>query len=91
LLAFVGTRDKYRTPNASFLNKRGKIKRPMNAFMVWARSHRTKMIEHNARSTNSEISMKLGDLWNQMTHEEKQPFYEEAKLIKDKHKEQFPG
>ncbi|XP_046358520.2 uncharacterized protein LOC124136597 isoform X1 [Haliotis rufescens] len=85
-----GTGDRYRTPGSSFRNKNGNVKRPMNAFMVWARTYRAKLASRFNTDTNSQISMKLGDVWNSLTREEKQPYYDQADLIKNQHKKEFP-
>lgn len=81
----------YRTPGASNVNRSGNVKRPMNAFMVWAREYRPKLAHQLPHSNNAEISVKLGQVWNDLTDEEKRPFYEEAERIKTKHKMDHPG
>ena len=40
---------------------------------------------------NADISVKLGELWRAMTVEQKQPFYDQAAKIKEKHKKDNPG
>ncbi|XP_067656689.1 uncharacterized protein [Haliotis asinina] len=86
-----GTGDRYRTPGSSFRNKSGNVKRPMNAFMVWARTYRAKLASQFNSDTNSQISVKLGEVWNSLSQEEKQPYYDEAEMIKNQHKKEFPG
>ncbi|XP_046580918.1 uncharacterized protein LOC124288445 [Haliotis rubra] len=86
-----GTGDRYRTPGSSFRNKSGNVKRPMNAFMVWARIYRAKLASQFNSDTNSQISVKLGEVWNSLSQEEKQPYYDEADMIKNQHKKEFPG
>ncbi|NWH70768.1 SOX30 factor, partial [Piaya cayana] len=70
--------------------KTGHVKRPMNAFMVWARIHRSTVAKANPGVNNAEISVQLGLEWNRLTEEQKQPYYEEAYRIKKKHSEEFP-
>ncbi|XP_064243919.1 transcription factor SOX-30 [Passer domesticus] len=71
--------------------KSGRVKRPMNAFMVWARIHRAAVAKANPGANNAEISVQLGLEWSKLTEEQKQPYYEEANKIKLKHREEFPG
>ncbi|NXP27528.1 SOX30 factor, partial [Scytalopus superciliaris] len=71
--------------------KSGRVKRPMNAFMVWARIHRAAVAKANPRANNAEISVQLGLEWSKLTEEQKQPYYEEANKIKLRHREEFPG
>ncbi|KAJ7406179.1 hypothetical protein WISP_135318 [Willisornis vidua] len=71
--------------------KSGRVKRPMNAFMVWARIHRAAVAKANPGASNAEISVQLGLEWSKLTEEQKQPYYEEANKIKLRHREEFPG
>ncbi|NWR05193.1 SOX30 factor, partial [Paradoxornis webbianus] len=71
--------------------KNGRVKRPMNAFMVWARIHRGAVAKANPGANNAEISVHLGMEWSRLTEEQKQPYYEEANRIKLRHREEFPG
>ncbi|XP_068004221.1 transcription factor SOX-30 [Melanerpes formicivorus] len=72
-------------------DKSGHVKRPMNAFMVWARIHRPALARANPNANNAEISVQLGLEWSKLTEEQKQPYYDEAHKIKQKHREEFPG
>ncbi|KFZ62605.1 Transcription factor SOX-30, partial [Podiceps cristatus] len=72
-------------------DKSGHVKRPMNAFMVWARIHRPALAKANPAANNAEISVQLGLEWSKLTEEQKQPYYDEAHKIKQRHREEFPG
>ncbi|KAK3101003.1 hypothetical protein FSP39_000140 [Pinctada imbricata] len=85
-----GTNMEYKTPGASFVNRQGKVKRPMNAFMLWARTYRSKIAQQMTNSSNSEISIRLGQIWSSLPVGEKQPFYLEAERIKNRHRQCFP-
>ncbi|TFK09615.1 extracellular calcium-sensing receptor-like [Platysternon megacephalum] len=79
-------------PDTPFSKDRnGHVKRPMNAFMVWARIHRPALAKANPAANNAEISVQLGLEWNKLTEDQKKPYYDEAQKIKEKHREEFPG
>lgn len=86
-----GTSMLYRTPGAHNINRNGHVKRPMNAFMVWARQYRPYLAAKYPNANNSEISVRLGTCWNDLNVDEKKPYYAEAERIKNQHKRDFPG
>ena len=66
------------------------IKRPMNAFMVWSSAKRKKIAEENPKMHNSEISRRLGAEWRELSEEDKSPFIEESKKLREQHMRDHP-
>jgi hypothetical protein len=67
-----------------------KIKRPMNAFMVWSQIERRKMAALEPSLHNSKISRLLGQRWQTMSDSDRLPFVREAQRLRQAHVEEHP-
>ncbi|XP_023700226.2 transcription factor Sox-8-like [Paramormyrops kingsleyae] len=75
--------------NGSLKNK-PHVKRPMNAFMVWAQAARRKLADQYPHLHNAELSKTLGRLWRLLSESEKRPFVDEAERLRVQHKKDHP-
>lgn len=70
--------------------RRGHIRRPMNAFMVWSQIERRQVLRLQPELHNADISRRLGARWQQLTSAERRPFVEEAAQLRKLHTIEFP-
>ena len=67
----------------------GAPKRAMSAFLYFSNSKRQEMQRDNPDMKITAISAKLGEIWREMTDEEKEPYVKKSKEDRDRyHKEQ---
>eukprot|EP00128_Syssomonas_multiformis_P005240 Colp12_sorted_trinity150504_noHs@8006 len=69
------------------------VKRPLNAFFIWAKHEREqiKVMQQTCKIQSIDVSRHLGEKWKTMSDDEKAPWYELAELEKQDHKSRNPG
>ncbi|CAF3341908.1 unnamed protein product [Rotaria socialis] len=67
-----------------------RVKRPMNAFMVFSQIERRKIVQLAPDMHNAEISKYLGARWKRLTEIERRPFIDEAERLKMLHLREYP-
>ncbi|KAL9871681.1 putative transcription factor capicua isoform 4-T10 [Glossina fuscipes fuscipes] len=64
---------------------KNKIRRPMNAFMIFSKKHRKLVHKKHPNQDNRTVSKILGEWWYALKPEEKAPYNELASSYKDAH------
>ncbi|KAL3068366.1 hypothetical protein niasHT_030657 [Heterodera trifolii] len=62
------------------------IKRPLNAYMIWTRQERKRILTDDPKMKMNEVSKAMGEKWKKMSDKEKKPYFEMAKKFSEEHK-----
>ncbi|RZF39984.1 hypothetical protein LSTR_LSTR002387 [Laodelphax striatellus] len=67
------------------LKAKDRIRRPMNAFMIFSKRHRGKVHQLHPNQDNRTVSKILGEWWYALGPDEKQQYHELASEVKEAH------
>lgn len=67
-----------------------KIRRPMNAFMIFSKNHRALVHKTHPNQDNRTVSKILGEWWYELKTDEKQKYHELASEVKEAHFKAYP-
>lgn len=70
--------------------KEAKIRRPMNAFMIFSKRHRAMVHQKHPNQDNRTVSKILGEWWYALKPEEKNQYHELASEVKEAHFRTYP-
>ncbi|KAI0353245.1 hypothetical protein OH77DRAFT_643253 [Trametes cingulata] len=82
--------DPYLALTSQTLNADGTPKRPMNAFMIFARKRRPQISAANQMMRTGDVSKILSKEWNSMEMSEKKFYLDQAKKLKDNFNSKYP-
>ncbi|KAG6853836.1 hypothetical protein C0991_000950 [Blastosporella zonata] len=85
-----GLDDDHTALTSQTLNTDGTPKRPMNAFMIFARRRRPQVSAENQAMRTGEISKILSKEWSNMETSQKQFYQEQARQLKDTFNSKYP-
>ncbi|KAI9487534.1 MAG: high mobility group box domain-containing protein [Benjaminiella poitrasii] len=67
-----------------------KLKRPPNAYLLFNKDMRRKLLEQSPKMTVAEISKEVGDWWKALPNDKRQYYVEKASLLKEEHLRKHP-
>uniref|UniRef100_A0A4W5R256 SRY-box transcription factor 32 n=1 Tax=Hucho hucho TaxID=62062 RepID=A0A4W5R256_9TELE len=62
-----------------------RVRRPLNAFIIWTKEERRRLAQLNPELENKELSKMLGKTWKAMSLAEKRPYMQEAECLRVQH------
>ncbi|XP_058980889.1 protein pangolin, isoforms A/H/I/S-like [Musca domestica] len=71
--------------------KKPHIKKPLNAFMLYMKEMRSKVVAECTLKESAAINQILGRRWHELSREEQSKYYEKARQERQLHMELYPG
>ncbi|KAK9506401.1 hypothetical protein O3M35_008352 [Rhynocoris fuscipes] len=79
------------TSNNNQEKKKPHIKKPLNAFMLYMKEMRAKVVAECTLKESAAINQILGRRWHSLSREEQAKYYEKARIERQLHMELYPG
>ncbi|XP_034718530.1 SRY-box transcription factor 32 [Etheostoma cragini] len=79
------------SPEAKSASMQQRVRRPLNAFIIWTKEERRRLAQLNPDLENTDLSKILGKTWKAMSLVEKRPYMQEAERLRVQHTIDYPN
>ncbi|XP_034416333.1 SRY-box transcription factor 32 [Cyclopterus lumpus] len=79
------------SPEAKSASTQQRVRRPLNAFIIWTKEERRRLAQLNPDLENTDLSKILGKTWKAMSLVEKRPYMQEAERLRVQHTVDYPN
>nr|CBN82089.1 SRY-box containing gene 32 [Dicentrarchus labrax] len=79
------------SPEAKSASAQQRVRRPLNAFIIWTKEERRRLAHLNPDLENTDLSKILGKTWKAMSLAEKRPYMQEAERLRVQHTIDHPN
>ncbi|XP_059183220.1 SRY-box transcription factor 32 [Centropristis striata] len=79
------------SPEAKSTSAQQRVRRPLNAFIIWTKEERRRLAQLNPDLENTDLSKILGKTWKAMSLVEKRPYMQEAERLRVQHTIDYPN
>lgn len=76
--------------SAAAIKDKDKVRRPPNAFIIFANEWRRNIAAENPGEKSKEISTRLGAMWRSLRHNEREQYMAMARQLNAEHKKKYP-